>query len=148
MVALPFCNLEIVASKPKPDGYPEKVETLGEHLLARRMDLGLLQKDVAKILNVSTCSIENWENHRTYPMKSELQGVMNFLGEQSNFEKPEVEIGSRLKSYRRSNSLTQKQLSEQIGIGLNTLITAESAKNTIKPSTFSKIESFLNQHKS
>lgn len=143
----PFVNIELRAEKPKPNGYPEKVETLGEHLRARRMDLGLLQKEVAKVLNVSVCSVENWENHRTYPMKSELKAIMGFLGEQSSFEASEVEVAHRLKNYRKMNTLTQRQLSQQIGIGLNTLISAESAKNTLKPSTLFKIESFLNQHK-
>ena len=70
MVALPFCQRAIQAQKPKPDGYPEKLETIGEHLRARRLDLFLFQKDVAKILNVSTCTIENWELERSFPMKA------------------------------------------------------------------------------
>ncbi len=120
MVALPFCQIAIQAQKPKPDGYPEKLETVGEHLRARRLDLFLFQKDVAKILNVSTCTIENWELGRSFPMKGQLPKVIKFLGEDSTYVPIEIMLGLKLKKYRRKHSLTQKVLAKQVGIGLNT----------------------------
>jgi DNA-binding XRE family transcriptional regulator len=36
--------------------------TLGDHLRRRRLELGLHQKDVAKIIGVTTSSVWNWEH--------------------------------------------------------------------------------------
>jgi DNA-binding XRE family transcriptional regulator len=55
---------------PKPPhqkGYPLKIETLGDHLRKRRLDLGLLQKEVGSIIGVDETTIYNWENNRASP---------------------------------------------------------------------------------
>ncbi len=36
-----------------PKGYPLKLETIGEHIRKKEIDLELLQQDVAKIIGVS-----------------------------------------------------------------------------------------------
>ncbi len=46
---------------------PEKLETLGDHLLRRRLTLKLLQRHVAEQLGVDKTSIYNWENSRSKP---------------------------------------------------------------------------------
>jgi len=48
------------------------------------MDMGLFQKDIAKIIGVSTDTITYWEKGRTHPIKQNLEKVMNFLKEQKN----------------------------------------------------------------
>jgi len=40
---------------------PEKLETLGDHLLRRRLALKLLQRQVAAQLGVNKATIHNWE---------------------------------------------------------------------------------------
>ena len=57
---MPFCCLSLRAPKPKPDGYTEHPETLGEHLRKRRMDLGLFQRQAAAEIGVSTATLWNW----------------------------------------------------------------------------------------
>jgi Helix-turn-helix len=46
---------------------PEKLDTLGDHLLRRRLTLKLLQRQVAEQLGVDKTSIYNWETNRTKP---------------------------------------------------------------------------------
>lgn len=46
-VALPFCHLELRAARRKPATYPKQINSLGDHIRARRLDLNLLQKQVA-----------------------------------------------------------------------------------------------------
>jgi DNA-binding XRE family transcriptional regulator len=54
--------------------------SLGDHIRAKRLDLGLLQKDVAKIIQVDTKSIVFWENNRHEPNIQHHPKIMEFLG--------------------------------------------------------------------
>ena len=38
--------------KPKPGGYPRELAIVGDHIRTRRMDLGLLQREVAAEIGV------------------------------------------------------------------------------------------------
>ncbi len=50
MVALPFCSIHLTARKPRK---PLTVlNTLGDHIKKRRLELGLLQRQVAGLLGV------------------------------------------------------------------------------------------------
>jgi DNA-binding transcriptional regulator YiaG len=43
------------------------------------MDLGLLQKDVAKYIGVATDNVRLWEKDRTKPSEIHLRKIMQFL---------------------------------------------------------------------
>jgi len=66
--------------------YPKKLKILGDHIRARRLDLGLLQKDVAGIIGVTTDTITNWEKGRNQPMHRRYLKINKFLG-YSHFER-------------------------------------------------------------
>jgi hypothetical protein len=54
---LPFCKIVLKAKKPASALYPKKLNTLGDHLRRKRLDLKLFQKEVArkgKLLSKST----------------------------------------------------------------------------------------------
>ncbi|MEO1630752.1 MAG: hypothetical protein AAFU38_08230 [Bacteroidota bacterium] len=53
----PFINTALKARKPRPKGYPERIETVGDYIRARRMDLGLLQKELARTLGVDEMTV-------------------------------------------------------------------------------------------
>jgi len=80
MVALPFCHLRLQSKKPKARSYPKEVVTVGDAIRARRLDLGLLQKDVATIIGCDKMSIVNWEKNHTCPRANHMVGVVKFLG--------------------------------------------------------------------
>jgi len=60
--------------------YPKHLKALGNHIRAKRLDLGLLQKDVAGIIGVTTDTITNWEKGRNQPMHWHYLKINKFLG--------------------------------------------------------------------
>lgn len=55
-------------------------KTLGEHILARRIKLGLSQKALASLLGVSKSRIYAWENDICLPGHMKMPAVVQFLG--------------------------------------------------------------------
>ncbi len=45
-----------------------------------RLDRGLLQKDVAKLIGVTEDCITNWEKNRSFPQKRYTKVIVQFLG--------------------------------------------------------------------
>lgn len=80
IVASMFSNLEMKVMKPKPDNYPCELNTIGDHLRKVRMDRGLYQTDVAKIIGCQPDSIVNWEKNKTTPQVSIMKSIIEFLG--------------------------------------------------------------------
>jgi DNA-binding XRE family transcriptional regulator len=62
-----------------PDDYPMRPRTLGERIKKRRFDLGLYQKDVAKVVGVDVNTITLWEKGRCKPSKAFLGKLEEFL---------------------------------------------------------------------
>lgn len=54
--------------------------TLGEHLKKRRRELGLLQRDAAEMMGVSTDTVANWEKDKAKPVAAQFRPVLAFLG--------------------------------------------------------------------
>jgi hypothetical protein len=48
--ALLFCRVRLNRKKPKDMAYPKKVTTIRDAIRKRRLELGLRQKDLAKII--------------------------------------------------------------------------------------------------
>lgn len=44
---MPCCHVHLQGQKRSPLGYPRELRTIGDHLRKRRLDLGLLQREVA-----------------------------------------------------------------------------------------------------
>ena len=76
---MPFCHFKIKAEKPKDSRYPTKITTLRDRIRATRLDLGLRQKDVAKLLGVTEDSFCYWENGRTEPSIESVEQIRDFL---------------------------------------------------------------------
>jgi transcriptional regulator with XRE-family HTH domain len=62
----------------QPESYPEAPVTIGEHILKRRLDLGLLQREVSEIIGVSDQTVCNWE-HGIVPELRLMPKVIEFL---------------------------------------------------------------------
>jgi DNA-binding XRE family transcriptional regulator len=78
---VPFCRqtpLTLKAQRAKD--YSQNRKTLGEHLKKRRRELGLLQREAAEMLGVSTDTVVNWEKDKTTPVASQFRPVVAFLG--------------------------------------------------------------------
>jgi hypothetical protein len=66
--ALPFCHVVLKGKRALPGSCPNPLKTLGDHLRKRRLDLGLLQREVAKKLGVTTSCVWNSEGNATTPI--------------------------------------------------------------------------------
>lgn len=120
MVALPFCHVQLTAPKPLPAAYPRQLETLGDHLRKRRLDLGLLQREVADRLGVNAMTICNWETNRTSPQLRFIPRIVAFLGYCPYYPQSNPP-GKRILANRRLLGLSQKQLAHHLGIDPGTL---------------------------
>jgi hypothetical protein len=49
---LPFCHFEARAARTKSERYPNELNTLGDHIRARRIDHGIYQSSVATLIGV------------------------------------------------------------------------------------------------
>jgi len=62
-----ICHFTLLAKRPTSRAYPVSLNTLGDHIRTRRLDLKLLQEDVAAILSVDTMTVNNWERNTCQP---------------------------------------------------------------------------------
>jgi transcriptional regulator with XRE-family HTH domain len=128
MPALPFCHISLKGQKPLPKAYPQELKTLGDHLRKRRLDLKLLQKNVAQILGVKEATVWNWENNRTSPGLHYIPRIVEFLG-YAPFNAESKTLGERIVNYRRLSSITQKELARTLGVDPSTLARWERNEN-------------------
>ncbi|MCB9284588.1 MAG: helix-turn-helix transcriptional regulator [Lewinellaceae bacterium] len=59
--------------------YPVELNTLGDHLRKTRLDRGLSQPDVAKILHVTPDTVTGWELNRHKPSVKSARAITEFL---------------------------------------------------------------------
>lgn len=79
MPALPCCQTTLAAAIPN-HGYPKQLNHLGDHLLKRRLDLGLSRKAAAAAMLLDPESLENWEKNKTTPAVRFFPKLIEFLG--------------------------------------------------------------------
>ena len=115
MVSLPICNIQLKAKKPNRKPYPKELNTYGDHIRKKRLDLNLSQPQVAKIINVTTDTITNWELNRNTPDLGYISKIISFLE-----YTPEIEKNPII-AYRINNGLTQKELAKILQIDTTTL---------------------------
>ena len=140
MVSLPICNIVLNALKPERKPYPKELKTYGDHLRKKRLDLNLSQPQVAKIINVTTDSITNWELNRGKPILSLIPKIISFLG-----YIPSINENS-IKSYRIQNGLSQKEFARILEIDPTTLSRIERGKgNRIRNKIRMRLNELLNK---
>lgn len=93
---------------PPDPAYPATLNSLGDHLRKRRLDLRLLQREVGRLLGVDAGSVTNWEVGRTVPEFRWLPKIIRFLGYDP---RPAAEtIGATLIRHRQGQGMSQKTL--------------------------------------
>lgn len=98
---------------------PDKLETIGDHLLRRRFALKLLQRQVAEKLGVEKSSVANWESNRTKPSLEYMPAIIRFLG--YNPVPPGSDWSERLVQCRTALGITQKEAARRMGVDASTL---------------------------
>ena len=95
------------------------VASIGDHIRARRLDLGLLQKDVAEHIGVDKNALTRWELNQAEPQIRYLPKIITFLG-YVPFARGES-FPEKLKAYRMRKGLTQRELARELGVDPTTV---------------------------
>jgi transcriptional regulator with XRE-family HTH domain len=99
--------------------YPKQINSLGDHIRARRLYLKLLQKRVADQIGVHESTISLWEGNATVPEVRYMPAIVQFLG--YNPLPPASSLPQRLVIARRVLGLTQRKMAEKLGVDPSTL---------------------------
>jgi DNA-binding XRE family transcriptional regulator len=111
---VPFCRQTPFTLKAlRAKDYSETPQTLGEHLKKRRRELGLLQREAAEMMGVSTDTVVNWEKGNTMPVASQFRPIVAFLGYDPT---PEAQtLADRLEAKQRSLGAGLAQVARYLG---------------------------------
>ena len=139
MVALPSCHFQLSVERSKP--YPKSPRIIGEHILKKRHELGLFQKDVALQLAVNEYTICNWEKNKTFPLVHYLPRIIEFLGYDSY--PPPKTLGERVAHRRRSLGFSRKRLAKMLNVDEGTLARFETGIAMPKAKWLQKLQRFL-----
>lgn len=112
--------MTLTASRPLSPAYPRELKTLGDHLRKKRLDLGLLQKDVADILGVHQKSVYNWEKNRTSLPVRFIPRIIRFL-EYVPYSTSTQSLRERILLFRQIFGLTQENMARRLGVDPTTL---------------------------
>jgi transcriptional regulator with XRE-family HTH domain len=119
--ALPFSAMAYRVPKPKGDKYPRQLLTIGDHIRKRRMDLGLLQSDVSKIIGTKSIdAVRNWELGKEQPQIHHMPEVIKFLG-YIPIQISLITLGDRIKTFRILKGLGHKAMGEQLNVNGSTI---------------------------
>lgn len=92
--------------------YPKEVVTLGDHLKVKRLDAGLKQDDVARMLGVAGETLLNWETGATEPAVRFYPQIASFLG--YCLWTPQATLGGRLRQARTYQGLSAAALAAKL----------------------------------
>ena len=116
--------------------------TIGEKLKNKRIELGLLQKDLASIIGVCEDSITLWENNRNEPSKRYYPKIIQFLG-YVPFDVDTSTLGGQIKLYRYLHGFSQEELAHKLEVNESTIFHYEKNKHKPFPLTLRKFKSLL-----
>jgi DNA-binding XRE family transcriptional regulator len=125
-VAFPLPHIPLVFRARRPKLYAEHPCTLGEHLLKRRCELGLFQKDVAARLRINNWTYLLWERDRTAPIVRYYPALFAFLG-YDPFPVP-ISIPEKIAAKRRELGWSIKEAARQLGVDEGTFARWESGE--------------------
>ena len=129
---------------PKDKKYPKSLITIADHLIKRRLDLGLFQKDVARLIGVSEDCITYWENKRSLPFIHQLPGIIKFLGF-NPFKKEGDTLSIRIQNYRIEHGLSHKKMGMNIQVNASTVSSWENGNFKPNKASQNKLLSLLSK---
>jgi transcriptional regulator with XRE-family HTH domain len=109
---LPFARIKLKSLISKP--YDFEPETLGEHVQKKRLEMGLMQRDVAEQLAVNSWTILNWEKGHTMPSIESVPAIVRLLG-YDPFPEPTT-LPQLLLAKRREMGWSMKEAAEAVGV--------------------------------
>ena len=114
-----FTHLALIGERPKPEAHPKELNTLGDHILKKRLELGLFQKEVARQIGVDKSTVYNWETNRNEPLIGQIPGIIQFLGYVPYTPSPSFPEWLRL--VRSCLGMSQRQLAAPLHVDPTTV---------------------------
>ena len=137
-------NAHFKARKPLNPALPTNLETIGDHLRKRRLEKGLSQPEVAKLLRVTTDTVTLWELNRNSPTARYFKRILTFLG-----YLPELgygySLGERLKLARHILGHTQRQAAVKMKCDCSNIRYIELNARKPQAVTNQKIERYIRE---
>jgi site-specific DNA recombinase len=123
---------------------PEKLVTVGDHIRRRRLTLKLLQRQVAKQLDVNEATVHNWETNIAQPRLHFMPAIIRFLGYNPLPPPTPGGWGDRLVSCRTALGVSQKELAGQLAVDPCTLARWERSEREPTGAFKARVSRFLN----
>lgn len=144
MVALGSLQSVVERKKPGSSIQIDENSHIGRHLLKKRLELGMWQKDVAITLGVTAESIGNWENGFSEPQIQFNPAIISFL-EYVPFPLPMNTLAQRIKSYRMLNGINHERMGELLGVDGSTISSWENAVNMPRKRILKRLSGLLSK---
>ena len=123
--------VRLVGHTPKPH-YPKQFKHLGDELRARRIDLGLRQRDLAERFGVCEESVSSWELGHSGPALRFYPAIIDWLGYNPTPEA--VSPGEGIRRARIARGLSIRALSKLVGVDEATVSKLEQGKFNVRMS--------------
>jgi ribosome-binding protein aMBF1 (putative translation factor) len=129
------------AAKPVDRAYPTELRSIGDHVRKRRLDRGLLQREVALRIGVDKTTVHNWEVGIATPNLRVIPGVIRFLG----FSPLRVgkDLGERLRLARETAGLSHRELAKRLRVDPSTILDWERGRHKPTPRLRRRVEGFI-----
>ena len=142
MLAFPFYETTLTARKPQDPAYPAQLETVGDHLRKRRLDLNLLQKVVARQIGAHITSLWAWETNTKTPALRYYPAILKFLG-YDPWQGEDESFAQKIKKYRYRNGLSQVQLASMLKVDPRTVSDWEAGRKQPSKVNRNRLEDLL-----
>ena len=140
---MPFCGLRF-SVKIQPPVFPRELETLGDHIRARRLNQNLKQKDVAQFVGVDPFTILNWEKNKTEPGARYYPKIVEFLGYCPI--RYAHSFGELLRFHRTHKGLSHRKLGKILGFDPASVSRWESSERKPYRKWKNRLMSFFGMH--
>jgi transcriptional regulator with XRE-family HTH domain len=122
---------------------PTELNTVGDHIRRKRLDLKMLQREVAERIGVGETSVFTWEANASQPDLKYMPAVIRFLG--YNPLPPATGWGGRLGRHRTSLGMTREEAAKRLGVDPGTLAKWERGESEPASGSLERAERFLDE---
>lgn len=117
------------------------MKTIADHLRKRRLELGLLQREVARKIGVSTATVTHWELGERQSAVRHLPAIIRFLGYSPLAEG--TTLPERLLVWRQVQGVSRKRAARVLQVDESTLARWERGKGMPGPQSSRKVGEIL-----
>ena len=128
--------------RPAQDPYPERLETIGNHLRAFRLSNELSREEMAERLGVKLVTYCGWDRNSHNPHPRWMPKIIKLIGKDCLQERPQT-LSEKVKQHRLILGLSQEKCAEAIGIKPQILGDLERCARKTQKKTLLKVKAFL-----